>query len=72
MKAAMKHLNLTYVSLKAQGEIEEEFQSRVRQAFADNAGRARRLQGGKTGGPLVEIQIKFCTLSGGLSKTSGV
>jgi hypothetical protein len=40
--------------------------------FLDRNGPTEKRQGGKTGGPRVEMQTKFCTLSGGFSKISGV
>lgn len=44
MKTAMRDLGLTYHSLKAQREIDRQFQNSVRDALADDVGRARRLQ----------------------------
>ena len=39
--------------------------------FLDRNGLTENHQGGKTGGPPVEMQTKFCTLSGGSSKSFG-
>ena len=40
--------------------------------FLDRNGLTEKRQGGKTGGVPVEMQIKFCNLSLGFSKISGV
>jgi 5-methylcytosine-specific restriction protein A len=44
MKAAMRGLNLVYHSLKAQKEVDREFEVLVRASMADDSGRARRLR----------------------------
>ena len=44
MKAAMRGLHLVYHSLKAQKEVDVDFEASVRRSMADDAGRAKRLK----------------------------
>ena len=48
MKGAMRHLGLSFHSLKAERDENEDFEERVRKSLRDPSGRARRLRNATT------------------------